>query len=167
MAVLNDKQLKEAIKNGLITNAIDIEKQTQSCGIDLTLNKVESFLERGVLDFDNSERQLPELFEYKPVNGYYIINRGIYLVTYNEVVDVPKDCCAIARPRSSLLRMGITVETSVWDPAYKGRSQSLLIIHNPRGVKLKQNARIVQLVFLKLDEVAEKGYSGIYQGENL
>ena len=73
---------------------------------------------------------------------------------------------ALATPRSSLLRCGVTVNTAVWDTGYSGRSQSLLVVYNPRGIRLEKNARIVQLVFFTLDRETE-GYRGAYQGENL
>jgi len=73
---------------------------------------------------------------------------------------------ALARPRSSLLRCGVVVHSAVWDAGYSGRSQSLMVVHNPAGFRLQQNARVLQLVFLKLSgETA--GYRGIYQGENM
>jgi len=79
---------------------------------------------------------------------------------------MPLDVVAIARTRSTLLRNGATVETAVWDPGYKGRSSSLLVVHNPEGIRLKKDARIAQLVFFRVKEVAE-GYSGVYQNERM
>jgi len=73
---------------------------------------------------------------------------------------------ALARPRSSLLRCGVTVDTAVWDAGYSGRSQSLMVVYNPLGFRLQRNARIVQLVFLRLTRETE-GYRGAYQGENI
>jgi dUTP pyrophosphatase len=74
---------------------------------------------------------------------------------------------ALARPRSTLLRCGASLETALWDPGYRGRSQSLLVVHNQSGLRLKRNARLMQLVFMRLDRAAEKAYAGIYQGENI
>jgi dUTP pyrophosphatase len=88
-------------------------------------------------------------------------------VVFNEIVNIPKDVAALARPRSSLLRSGATLETALWDPGYRGRSQSLLVVYNPFGLRLKRNARLMQLVFLRLDNEAEKVYTGKYQGENI
>ena len=73
---------------------------------------------------------------------------------------------ALATPRSSLLRCGVTVNTAVWDAGYSGRSQSLLVVYNPGGFRLQRNARIVQLVFFQLSGETE-GYNGTYQGENM
>jgi dUTP pyrophosphatase len=55
----------------------------------------------------------------------------------------------------------------LWDPGYRGRSQSLLVVYNPAGLRLKKNARLLQLVFMRLDGDAEKIYTGAYQGENI
>jgi len=73
---------------------------------------------------------------------------------------------ALGRPRSSLLRCGVTVGTAVWDAGYEGRSQSLLVVYNPRGFRLQKNARVAQLIFMRLSGKTE-GYKGAYQGENI
>jgi len=65
-----------------------------------------------------------------------------------------------------LLRCGVTVNTAVWDAGYSGRSQSLMVVYNPQGFRIQRNARIVQLVFLRLTHETE-GYRGVYQRENI
>ena len=87
--------------------------------------------------------------------------------SFNEIVSIPSDAAALARARSSLLRCGAALETALWDPGYRGRSQSLLVVYNPAGLRLKKNARLMQLIFLRLEKEAEKLYSGRYQGENI
>jgi dUTP pyrophosphatase len=91
---------------------------------------------------------------------------GTYIITYNEIVHLPKNIMALGRPRSSLLRCGVNVGTAVWDAGYEGRSQSLMVVYNPQGFRVQKNARITQLVFLELSGESE-GYNGIYQGENI
>ena len=88
------------------------------------------------------------------------------MLIYNEVVRMPLDVVAIARSRSTLLRNGASMETAVWDPGYHGRSSSMLVVHNPYGIRLKKNARVAQLIFFKTEEV-EKGYAGVYQKERI
>jgi dUTP pyrophosphatase len=153
---------------GLVESMIDPETQTQMCGVELTLQKIERFLTAGAVAFDNKERKLPET---EPVNfdemGWIELTAGAYLVTFNEIVNIPTDVTALARARSTLLRCGATLETALWDPGYRGRSQSLLVVYNPLGLRLKKNARLMQLVFLRLEKKAEKLYSGKYQGENI
>ncbi len=147
---------------------IDPQNQAQMCGVELTLQRLERFLSEGALAFDNSERRLPQTegIEFD-ASDFIDLGPGAYLVTFNEIVDIPKDMAAIARPRSSLLRMGATIETALWDPGYRGRSQSLLVVHNSKGLRLKRNARLMQLVFMSLEKEADKVYTGRYQGENI
>ena len=97
--------------------------------------------------------------------GFIDLLPGVYSITYNEIVNLPGNVMALATPRSSLLRCGVTVNTAVWDAGYSGRSQSLLVVYHPQGFRLQKNARVLQLVFIRLTgETA--GYRGVYQGEN-
>ena len=152
----------------LVESMIDPETQTQMCGLELTLQKIERFITAGAVAFDNKERRLPEteIVNFDEM-GWIELSAGAYLVTFNEVVNIPGNVAAIARARSTLLRCGATLETALWDPGYRGRSQSLLVVYNPLGLRLKKNARLMQLVFLRLEKEAEKLYSGKYQGENI
>jgi dUTP pyrophosphatase len=152
----------------LVEGMIDQETQTQMCGMELTLQKIERFASAGAVAFDNKERALPETSALDfDSSGWISLSPGAYLVTFNEIVSIPKDAAAFARARSTLLRCGATLETALWDPGYRGRSQSLLVVYNPDGLRLKKNARLMQLIFLRLEKEAEKVYEGRYQGENI
>jgi dUTP pyrophosphatase len=152
----------------LIEDMVDPEVQLQMNGVDFTLREVASFRnEVGVIDFDNSRRRTPGTDPISPDdNGWWRLGPGAYWVVYNEIVNIPTDAFAIGRTRSSLLRSGASVKTALWDSGYSGRSGSLMVVHNPAGVHLQKNARIMQLVFFGLDAPAEKTYSGDYQNEN-
>jgi dUTP pyrophosphatase len=152
----------------LVESMIDPEIQTQMCGVELTLQRVERFIAAGALAYDNKERKLPETKEIEfDGSGWVDLEQGSYLVTFNEIVSIPRNVAALARSRSSLLRSGATLETALWDPGYRGRSQSLLVVYNTAGLRLKKNARLLQLVFMRLGSNAEKTYTGTYQGENI
>jgi len=168
MAIIAGKELGETLDRGVVREMIDPQVQVQICGVDLTLRSVERFVTPGAIDYDNKERQVSNTEEIAFDDaGWISLEAGCYLVTFNETVSIPKALTALARPRSSLLRSGATVETALWDPGYQGRSQSLLVVFNPRGLRLKRNARLIQLAFYRLSAVAEKGYEGAYQNENL
>ena len=163
MAILTGSEIQ-----GLVESMIDPGVQIQMCGVELTLQRIDRFKSSGSLGFDNKDRRLPDLEELTfDESGFAELAPGAYLVTFNEIVNIPRDAAAFARPRSSLLRSGASLETALWDPGYRGRSQSLLVVHNPAGLRLKRNARLMQLVFLKLCAPSEKVYSGIYQNENI
>jgi dUTP pyrophosphatase len=97
----------------------------------------------------------------------YWLSQGAYLVIFNETVKVPEYCAGIARPRSTLLRCGMTMETALFDPGYVGKPQCMLVMYNPCGGWVYKNARVMQLTFIRLDEEPDKLYNGKYQGENI
>lgn len=149
----------------LVSGWVNLDTQLQPAGFDLSLMEVREFKSAGCIDFDNSNRRLPDTdpvpFDHQ---GRLHLDRGAYLVVFNEVVSLPLNVAAIAKPRSSLLRCGATIETAFWDPGYRGRSRALLIVYNESGIVLEKDARIAQLVFLRVHG-ASRGYSGAYQGE--
>ena len=151
----------------LVEHMIDSTVQIQPNGSEMTLQHVHRLNGPGSIAFDNSERRLPKTQPLEfDTNGWLHLNPGIYKIIYNEVVNIPDGLAAIARARSSLLRCGVALETAVWDAGYSGRSESLLVVHNPGGFSIKRNARVIQLIFFRLSSRVSEGYSGIYQNEN-
>ncbi len=152
----------------LVEQMIDPAVQVQPNGIELTLQRIEMHEGSGAIAFDNSERKLPQTKNIEfDKDGWVHLPKGSYKITFNEIVNIPKNIAAIAKPRSSLLRCGATVETAVWDAGYSGRSESLLVVYNEKGFKLRKNARVLQLLFFRLGEDVLVGYSGVYQNENI
>jgi dUTP pyrophosphatase len=166
--MLNSKTIRRLIETQqLIKDYVDLEKQLQPAGFDLSLREVQAYRGGGNVDFTNRERVVAETEPLEPdAEGWFNLPQGCYVVVYNEVVNMPLNLVALARSRSTVLRNGAAVETAVWDPGYRGRSSSLLVVHNPHGVRLKRDARIAQLVFYSTDEV-EEGYAGVYQNERV
>jgi dUTP pyrophosphatase len=151
----------------LLEGLIDLEKQVQPNGVDLTLREVAMLQSPGRIAAADSQRLVSDLAPLVFDGlGFIELMPGAYIVTYNEIVHLPKNVMALAAPRSSLLRCGVTIHNAVWDAGYSGRSQSLMMVYNPQGFRLQRNARIVQLIFLVLTSETE-GYRGAYQGENI
>jgi len=142
------------------------EGQLQPCGIDMTLKEVHSLSDSGEIDYDNSKRKISTSKKLEFVDGKLHLAQGCYKIIYNEYVSVPIDACAFGFPRSSLLRCGADVRCAVWDPGYHGRSESLLVVNSQHGITLHKNAKVCQLVFVRLESAAHAGYSGQYKGEN-
>ena len=155
----------------LVSEYVNLVEQLQPNGFDLTVAAVAGLRASSgaaVLGVSDDDRQLPE----PGITGFYSedwwrLTAGAYLVTFNEVVNLPRWLMALGRPRSSLLRMGVSLHTAVWDAGYGGRSRALLTVHHPVAFHLQRNARIAQLVFLPLHRPDAAGYTGRYQGENL
>jgi dUTP pyrophosphatase len=154
-------------KPPLIEGYIDLAEQLQPNGFDLTLREVAGIETPGKIAVSNSDREISRLepLEFDAQN-YLLISPGAYVITYNEIVNLPRNLMALGAPRSSLLRCGVTVHMAVWDAGYSGRSQSLMVVFNPGGFRLQRNARVSQLVFYELMADTES-YKGAYQGENL
>ena len=151
----------------LIEGYLNLDEQVQPNGFDLTLREIALLESSGKIAISDTERRLPNLAPLAFDGlGFIDLMPGIYSITYNEIVHLPKDVMALARPRSSLLRCGVSVGTAVWDAGYSGRSQSLMVVYNTRGFRLQKNARVVQLIFFWLSQETE-GYQGAYQHENI
>ena len=145
----------------------NLDVQLQPNGFDLTLREVSVLQTPGQIAEQNEQRRIsvlsPLVFDGL---GFIDLLPGTYMITYNEIVHLPTNIAALARPRSSLLRCGVTVGTAVWDAGYSGRSQSLRGVYPPPGFRHQKHARVAQLIFFELDGGTE-GYRGTYQGENL
>lgn len=168
--VINRKEIEKLIKEqNLIEGYIDLGVQLTPNGFDLTVANIFEFKTSGALDFSNKERKVPEGKEVLPRKknprdkfGWWNLKKGAYRVKTNEVVNLPNNLIAIASSRTSLLRMGANTAHGVWDAGFKGKSEFILVIDNPKGIELKQNARIAQLIFMRINKT-DKGYQGIYQ----
>ncbi len=167
--VLSKEHIRKLLKQEppLIEGYINLKEQLQPNGFDLSLREIALLQSPGQIAVSNSQRLVsslaPLMFDGL---GFIELPAGIYSVTYNETLHLPRNVMALATPRSSLLRCGVTVNTAVWDAGYSGRSQSLVVVYNTHGFRLQRNARIVQLVFFHLTQQTE-GYQGTYQGENI
>ena len=168
-AILSKQDIQRLLQQEppLIEGYINLEEQVQPNGIDLTLREVALLQSSGKIAAMDSQRLVSDIapLVFDGLN-FIDLMPGAYIITYNEIIHLPKNVMALATPRSSLLRCGVTINTAVWDAGYSGRSQSLMVVYNPQGFRLQRNARIVQLVFLQLTGETE-GYRGAYQGENI
>ena len=167
--VLSKHDIKGLLKKKppLIEGFINLDEQLQPNGFDLTLREIALFQSSGKIATSDSQRLVSDLAPLVFDGlGFIYLAPGIYSITYNEIVHIPKNTMALATPRSSLLRCGVTVNTAIWDAGYSGRSQSLMVVYNPQGFRLQRNARIVQLIFLRLTGETEE-YQGTYQRENI
>ena len=156
----------------LIDGYLNLDAQLQPNGFDMTLEEIRGFQISkdiiGTLTFENSGRVLPPTTPLKfDAEGMCYLEPGPYLIRLNEVVNLPNHIMALARPRSSLLRSGVSIHNAVWDAGYQGRSQALLTVYHPSGFMLSRNARVLQLVFFYPANPVTRGYEGQFLGEGL
>jgi dUTP pyrophosphatase len=167
--MLNKQQIKKLIaENKLVEGYIDLETQLTPNGFDLTAAEIFEFASAGAVDFSNKERVMCEFKKIDPVKndiqdkfGWWQLKKGAYKVKTNEVVNMPNNLIATASTRTTLLRMGAHTAHGIWDAGFCGKSEFLLIVENPDGILIKQNARVAQLMFLPAQET--ESYNGIYK----
>lgn len=170
--MLNKKEINQLIEEkNLIENWINLDKQLTPSGFDLTVSQIFEFDSIGALDFSNSQRIvpkgkliLPEKKNSEDKFGWWNLKKGAYKIKTNEVVNLPNDLSGFGFTRTSVLRMGAFTQNGVWDAGFKGKGEFILVVENIYGIKIKENARIVQLVFFKVEETEE--YNGIYKNLN-
>lgn len=145
----------------------DKDNQVQPNGVDLTIKDIAMFSSAGAIPVDNNDRVLSSVspLVFDGLDRLDLLP-GCYLITCNEIVNLPRNIMALAYPRSSLLRCGVSVHTAVWDAGYSGRSQSLMVVYNSQGIRIYRNTRFIQLVFFYLSKEVDEGYKGVFQGEN-
>lgn len=159
---------------GILANLRCTKTQVQPCGVDLSLKHVLRLHSAGCVDFDNrlrktaastiipfeantspSEQELPSLH----------LDRGVYLVEFNETIRTPHDIMGQLFVRSSVFRSGAHIHAGVMDSGYEGIIGAMLTVENAAGFRVYKDARLAQMVFHELTEPTD-AYSGQYQGSS-
>ena len=162
---LGSETIKKLIKEvNLISGYIDLDKQLQPNGFDLTVNSIYSLDSVGFIMKD--AKILPSTTKIElNEEGNWNLPKGCYQIMFNETVNLGKNLAAISIQRSTVMRSGCTVNVGSWDAGYCGRGINLLTVSNELGFIIQKDARIVQLHFTPV--IGDNfSYNGNYQGEN-
>jgi len=162
--VLGRNEITRRIREGQLVSNLTDKTQIQQAGIDLTVGKVYELVGEGALDFDNSKRVICRYSEIEPQGSFWDLEPGVYHCAMNEWISIPPDLCGLLLPRSSALACGIHIHSALWDPGYNGRS--FIHTHATRKVRIYRNARIAQMVFLRVFGETTS-YTGAYLGEDV
>ena len=164
--MINGKQL---VEHGIITNVP--EENIQQVGIDLNLMKIEvirSDVKVGFIPRAASKKtQLPHYEEWLPIekNGKKIwdLQPGVYSVTFDQGCDIPNNVFTLIRQRSSLLRNGVILHSSVFDPGFKTEKiGTCIVVFN--NIEIEVGARIAQMYGHVVENV-QNLYNGQWQGD--
>ncbi len=169
MRYLKDNDIRAALEQSppLVEGVRDLGVQLQPNGIDLTVQRVMRVSGAARVGFDGDETQPAPADELAfDADGWLFLAPGCYRARLAERVNIPADVVGFAKPRSTLVRSGVSVNSAIWDSGYSGYSEVGLIVHNQQGIHLKRGARILQMYFLRLDAAVDQTYNGRYQGEN-
>ncbi len=90
--------------------------------------------------------------------GWYLISGHAYSVTFDQGVKLGSIHTAFIRHRSSLLRMGWTCTSGVYDPGFEVDQMGAVLMGNC-NIFIEKGARIAQIV------VAENYNADLYNGQ--
>ncbi|KZX16767.1 deoxycytidine triphosphate deaminase [Methanobrevibacter cuticularis] len=138
----------------------DFKELVEPSGIDLALDEI--FVQKSSGSLIDNEKNLPDL---EPLNGpiYTLESQTAYLATIDRKIKIPKGYTMLYKPRSTLLRSFVSVQTAVGDPGFYGTLMFMLYNHGKFDYKIKKGDRIAQGVVFEVDGSGE--YNGSYQEE--
>jgi dUTP pyrophosphatase len=138
----------------------DFAELIQPSGIDLALDEV--FIQKSSGSLIDNEKNLPDI---ESLDGpiYTLKSKTAYLATIDRRIKIPKDYAMLYKPRSTLLRSFVSVQTAVGDPGFFGTLMFLIYNHGNYDYKIKKGDRIAQGVVFEVKGSGE--YSGSYQEE--
>ena len=162
--ILSDATLKELMADGSLTVEPLSPAAVQPASIDLRLGN--RFL---TLEVEGSEEiSLDAENSYRELEGDEVVlpPHSFLLATSLEYVKLPDDITAFVEGRSSIGRIGLSIQNAGWvDPGFEGRITLQLYNANQLPIRLRSGRRLCQLVFCRMDRAAENPYRGKYQGQ--
>ena len=187
--MLNSKQLRPYITGplhddniqqvGIDLNLIKVERlNTVNVSADGDIVKFEPWQQSGFIPYegktilcDRSEVPL-ETITYPgnqevPVKQTQVwrLSPGVYDITFAQGVKIPSNLVMFIRQRSSLLRNGSLLHSSVFDPGFETKNMGT-ILHVRENIIIEYNARVAQIYAHQCDEVDQDSlYNGQWQGD--
>ncbi len=137
---------------------ISAKKQISHLAIDLTVHKIFRPRKCGQLDFGGSEFQpaewkvLPPIKESADVSyGWWELSNDVYLVQFNETLQLADKEVGLIQAHPRLIETGCLLTPQLVKSL---RKEILLPLVAPKcSVRIKENARIAQIIVLELDDI--------------
>jgi len=155
-----------AIESGWIRNILNVKRQLQPNGIDLTVNSVQRPLLANHVSEIRSKNFPPSTFDPMIPDGdsksvlLLPDSSPFYLINFNEIIKLPEGVAAVIFKRSTLNRMGHKLESGLWDSGFTGNLGCTVWPSHP--LKIFSGDRLAQVVFFRA-EVSGVLYDGDYQ----
>ena len=158
--IVSDLGIKKLIKKGYLPKGLKIGPSS----IDLTLANSFSWP-----DPENKKIILGEPVKHKIIktNQFILKPNDFVLASTNEIIRVPDYMAAYVEGRSSIGRLGLQVQNAGFiDAGFHGQITLELDNQSAFPIILNKGVRICQIVFLKMENNAEKPYAGKYKGQS-
>lgn len=149
MNILSSAQILERI-----SNIIHEDTQLHQSGIDLTVNAIERFTQRGSLDFGGSEFEPAGTESIKPKKkneeddyGWWFLETGTYKAKFNEEISLDDDICALITLHDHARKAGLLANTNIIESSGK---LSMVFEVPSIGCNIKENARLAILYLINV-----------------
>lgn len=168
--MLNADQI---VERGLLKLEQSKGKKAQ-VGYDLSLKEVNK------IGYDNKVGgRIGKVLKDKTVIGTYtriekiqldgttgwLLHPGAYDITFWEGCKIPSDLVGLIRQRSSMLRNGTVLHSSVFDPGFETDFMGTVMVVN-ETIFVEEDARVAQIYFHYCEEVDQENlYNGQFQGD--
>jgi dCTP deaminase len=162
--ILSDTTLKKMLQSGELLVEPITPEQIQPASIDLRLSDHFLKVNENTLEIIRLDSEL----QYEELNQREIVipPHSFLLATTREYIRLPNDLTAFVEGRSSIGRIGLFIQNAGWvDPGFEGTITLELYNANRLPIRLQEGRRICQLVFARMDQVANRPYQGKYQGQ--
>lgn len=166
--MLNADQI---VEKGLLKLEYSKGKKAQ-VGYDLSLQTVKQIRQNpqdkiGVVLKDKTNLAGYTDVEKKQLDGNmgWLLYPGTYEITFWEGCKLPSDYVGLIRQRSSLLRNGTIIHSSVFDPGFETEFMGCVMRVN-EAIFIEEDARVAQIYFHQCEEVDQENlYNGQWQND--
>ena len=173
--VLSDKDIKAAVKAGIIGINPYFEKDVQPASVDLHLDKKLLIFNNSSAPFIDLKKELPNINEQVIIdeNDPFIIHPGDFVLGSTlEKISIPNNMVARIEGKSSLGRIGLLIHSTAGfvDPGFAGNLTLELANVSRLPITLYYGMSIGQISFQTMTSEVEKPYgspelSSRYQGQ--
>jgi dCTP deaminase len=150
--VLIDRELRALIKQKALGLEPFDDGLVQSSSIDIRLDSFARVIRSGAEELDIRTHEIAQQYEDVAIGeaGHVIPARGVLIGQTMERIRIPSRCVGAIAQRSSFLRLGISVSSSLINPGYEGNLPCLIANLNDRPVRVFAGVPICQLVLFAL-----------------
>lgn len=168
--ILVDRDIRALLRHGKLRLDPFDDELIQPTSIDLRMGTFARVLKSCDSILDIREKPNEQYADIEiPSEGYVLPPMGYLIVQTLELMRMPEDCQGRIEQRSSLVRLGLHVSSSLINPGYEGYLPCLLFNQTARAVRIFPRVPFCQLVLHRCSGLPDVGYhekkDAKYQGE--
>lgn len=160
---------REILQQKIVSGPID-EDMIAQVGIDLRVIEIKRVFGGGIIPQKGKtklgKKEVMKREDGRAIelqNAVWLLHPGVYDVTLEQGCNIPSDKVMLIRQRSSLLRNGTILHSSVFDPGFKTKNIGTVMIVNA-PIAIEYRARIAQAYVHPCNQVAKEDlYDGQFQ----